>query len=154
MQLNDLSLILITHLHSDHNLELDPLIHAAWTADLKTPVDLYVPAGLDAYWDAFFVIDDSGHRSADRDESRPDLRDLVQFLVIDTGQVLARDRITVSAIRTEHPHLMDCFALSFNTDAVHFVLSSDTVPIAALEDFARRADLLIHEAMPWSCFCT
>ena len=81
------------------------------------------------------------------DESRPDLRDLFQFLVIDTGQVLARDRIAVSAIRTEHPHLLDCFALSFKTDAVHIVLSSATAPITALEDFARRAGFLIHETM-------
>jgi len=66
MQLKELSLILITHLHSDRYLDLDPLIHAAWTADLKTPVDLYVPASLDAYWDASNVINDSGHRSADR----------------------------------------------------------------------------------------
>ena len=42
---------------------------------------------------------------------------------------------------------MDCIALSLKADAVHFVFSSDTAPIAALEDFARRADLLIHEAM-------
>ena len=42
MQLKELSLILITHLHSDRYLDLDPLIHAAWTAGLKTPVDLYV----------------------------------------------------------------------------------------------------------------
>ena len=32
MQLKDLSLIIISHLHSDHYLELGPLLHTAWTA--------------------------------------------------------------------------------------------------------------------------
>ncbi|GIS12623.1 MAG: MBL fold metallo-hydrolase, partial [Pseudomonadota bacterium] len=31
MRLESLSLIFITHLHSDHYLELGPLIHTAWT---------------------------------------------------------------------------------------------------------------------------
>ena len=42
---------------------------------------------------------------------------------------------------------MDTFALSFKTDSTHVVFSGDTAPIQALEDFARGADLLIHEAM-------
>ena len=36
MQLKDLSVIYITHLHSDHYLELGPLIHTAWTCLLYT----------------------------------------------------------------------------------------------------------------------
>lgn len=53
-------------------------------------------------------------------------------------------------MRTGHPPLVDCFALSFRAQDVHVVFSGDTAPIAALEDFARGADLLIHEAMPES----
>ena len=36
--LNELSNIFITHLHSDHYLELGPLIHTAWTAGLKKKI--------------------------------------------------------------------------------------------------------------------
>ena len=48
MQLKDLSVIFITHLHSDHYLELGPLIHTAWTAGLKSKVDVWGPGGLEA----------------------------------------------------------------------------------------------------------
>ncbi|MCA3346815.1 MAG: MBL fold metallo-hydrolase, partial [Roseomonas sp.] len=35
LALPELRCIIITHLHSDHVLELGPLIHTAWTAGLK-----------------------------------------------------------------------------------------------------------------------
>ena len=49
MALKELSLIFISHMHSDHYLELGPLLHTAWTAGLKTKVTVYGPKGLDAY---------------------------------------------------------------------------------------------------------
>src|SRR6266581_9361291 len=46
--------IFITHHHSDHNIELGPLIYNSWGNGLRTPVDVYGPVGLKAliagYW--------------------------------------------------------------------------------------------------------
>jgi len=147
MLLKDLSLIFISHMHSDHYLELGPLLHTAWTSGLQTPVEIYGPAGLDVYMDGFFKSMKSDIDLRIEDEGRPDLRDLVHIHVIDAGTVFDQAGLQVSAIRTEHPPLIDCFALSFKTDTTHVVFSGDTAPIEALEDFARGADLLIHEAM-------
>ncbi|MGX9355078.1 MBL fold metallo-hydrolase [Roseobacteraceae bacterium S113] len=147
MQLKDLSLIFITHLHSDHYLELGPLIHTAWTAGLKTPVTIYGPAGLSQHWEGFLHSMQADIDLRMEDEGRPDLRDLVTIHTIDAGPVYTSGALTVRAIRVEHPPLVDCFALSFQTLDTHVVFSADTAPIAALEDFARDADLLIHEAM-------
>jgi ribonuclease BN (tRNA processing enzyme) len=147
MPLQDLSLIIISHLHSDHYLELGPLLHTAWTAGLKTTVEVYGPPGLDIYWEGFCASMKADIDLRTEDEGRPDLRDLMIIHTIDAGLVLSRDGITISAIRNEHPPLIDTFALSFKTDDVHVVFSGDTAPIKALEDFARDADLLIHEAM-------
>ena len=147
MQLRDLSLIFISHLHSDHYLELGPLLHTAWTAGLKTHVDIYAPDGVNAYWEGFLTSMKADIDLRIEDEGRPDLRELVSIHVIDAGLVMERDGITVSAIRTKHPPLIDTFAFSFKTEGTHVVFSGDTAPIDALEDFARGADLLIHEAM-------
>jgi ribonuclease BN (tRNA processing enzyme) len=145
--LKDLSLIFVTHLHSDHLLELGPLIYTAWTAGLKTPVEVFGPPGLDAYWEGFL-----GSMRYDidlrlDDEGRPDLRALVSIHTIEPGTVFARDGLAVSAIRTVHPPVEDCFALSFRAGDLHVVTSSDTAPFAGMVDFARGADLLVHEAM-------
>lgn len=147
MQLKDLSMIFISHLHSDHYLELGPLIHTAWTAGLKTKVDIWGPSGLDAYWQSFLASMKADIDLRIEDEGRPDPRDLIQIHVIDAGMVLERNGLEVSAIRTEHPPLIDCFAFSFKTASKHVVFSGDTAPITTLEAFARGADLLIHEAM-------
>ncbi len=53
MNLKNLSTIFISHLHSDHYLELGPLIHTAWCSGLVTMVDIYGPDGLQDYWDGF-----------------------------------------------------------------------------------------------------
>ena len=147
IQLRNLSLIFISHLHSDHYLELGPLIHTAWTAGLKTKVDIYGPAGIDDYWVGFLASMKADIDLRIEDEGRPDLRDLVEIQVIDAGHVMEREGVSVSAIRTEHPPLIDTFALSFKTNQTHVVFSGDTARLEALEGFARGADLLIHEAM-------
>ena len=85
MQLKDLSLIFITHLHSDHFLELGPLIHTAWTAGLKTPVAVYGPPGLAAYWEGFLASMKCDIDLRIEDEGRPDPRSLVTFHVIEEG---------------------------------------------------------------------
>ena len=147
MPLKDLSLIFITHLHSDHYLELGPLIHTAWTAGLKTPVDIWGPAGLSVYWDHFVasMLADITLRIAD--EGRPDLRDLVRIHVIDGPDVVTEGALSVTSMRVSHPPLVDCFALSFATADTRVVFSGDTCYLPALADFAQGADLLIHEAM-------
>jgi len=147
MQLKDLSLIFITHLHSDHYLELGPLIHTAWTAGLRTSVDIWGPAGLDAYWAAFLRSMQADIALRIEDEGRPDLAALVKINTIVAGEVMAQEGLVVSAMCTLHPPLVDCFALSFKTDSRHVVFSGDTAPLPGLEGFANGADLLVHEAM-------
>lgn len=147
MQLKDLSLIFITHLHSDHFLELGPLIHTAWTAGLNTPVEVYGPPGLEAYWQGFLLSMKCDIDLRIEDEGRPDLASLVTLHPIAPGEVFAGGGLTVSAIRSIHPPLVDCFALSFRTADVHVVYSGDTAPFDGLSKFAQGADLLVHEAM-------
>jgi MATE family multidrug resistance protein len=55
MNLKALDLIFITHLHSDHVLELGALIHTAWTTGITTPIHVYGPPGIAAYWQGFMA---------------------------------------------------------------------------------------------------
>ncbi len=147
VQLRDLSLIFITHLHSDHYLELGPLIHTAWTAGLQSRIDVWGPEGLDAYWDSFLASMKADIDLRIEDEGRPNLREMVRLHTIDEGTVIEGPDLKVKAIRTIHPPLVDCFAFSFEAAGRRVVFSGDTAYMPALAEFARGADLLVHEAM-------
>ena len=147
IQLEELSLIFISHLHSDHYLELGPLIYTAWTAGLKTPINIYGPDNLEMYWSNFLVSMKPDIDLRIENEGRPDLQDLITFHVVEEGIVLEQDGVAVTALRTEHPPLINCFAYSFKTKNTKIVFSGDTAPMRTLVDFARGADLLVHEAM-------
>ncbi len=147
MALKEIDLIFVTHLHSDHYLELGPLLHTAWTAGLKTPVTVIGPEGLEEYWLNFLLAMKADIDLRIEDEGRPDIRRLISFRVLDDGEVLKDQGLKVLAMRNEHPPLVDTFALRLSNGKHDVVFSGDTAYLPGLADFAKDADLLIHEAM-------
>jgi ribonuclease BN (tRNA processing enzyme) len=147
MRLQDIGLIFITHLHSDHYLELGPLLHTAWTAGKKSPVQVWGPPGLEAYWQGFISSMRADIDLRIEDEGRPDLRAMVTIHEITVDQPMVFDVLQVTAMRTLHPPLIDTYALRFSTAEKAVVFSGDTAFLPALAEFAQGADLLIHEAM-------
>ena len=81
------------------------------------------------------------------DEGRKELRNLVEIRTIDAGQLHAELGLNVTAMRVDHPPLVDCFALRFSGAGHEVVMSADTAYLPVLADFAKGADLLVHEAM-------
>lgn len=146
-ELKELSEIFITHLHSDHYLELGPLIHTAWTAGLASPITVWGPQGLDTYWQSFLTSMQADIDLRIEDEGRPDLRALVHIKAVEEGAFFQRDGLSVSAMRVLHPPLVDCFAFRFESPRHKVVFSGDTAKCDALIGFSKGADLLIHEAM-------
>jgi ribonuclease BN (tRNA processing enzyme) len=144
--LTDLDAIVITHLHSDHYLELGPLLHTAWTAGLSRPIPIIGPKGLDAYWAGFqqSMAFDISLRL--RDEGRPDFAPLADIQVIEPGRMQIGP-LTMDVIRNAHPPIIDSFALRLTGKNHSVALSGDTAPIPEMVDFAKDADLLVHEAM-------
>lgn len=147
MRLADLDLIVITHLHSDHVLELGALIHTAWTAGLNRPVTVYGPPGIDEVWSGFLASMRYDIDLRISDEGRPDLEALVTIHVYDEGQVFSEAGLSVTALKVDHPPVDHCYALRFETEGAIVVFSSDTTYFPPLADFARHADILVHEAM-------
>lgn len=147
MALADLDVILVTHLHSDHCLELGALLHTAWTAGLKRPVRVFGPAGLAAYWAGFCAAMRFDIELRIADEGRPDLRRLVTVSEDDEGVWLDEPGLRVTALRNHHPPIRDSVALRIEGAGRAVVFSGDTTPLPALVSFAQGADLLVHEAI-------
>ncbi|MEM7709552.1 MAG: MBL fold metallo-hydrolase [Pseudomonadota bacterium] len=145
--LPEIDLIVVTHLHSDHYLELGPLLHTAWTCGLARPVPVIGPAGLTAYWRHFLRSMSFDVELRQRDEGRPPLRPLMALRTLGDGFDATFGDLRIEALRNDHPPVEDSFALRLTAGDTRVVLSGDTAPLPAMEDFARSADLLVHEAM-------
>ena len=145
--LPELRCIIITHLHSDHVLELGPLIHTAWTAGLKDKVVVYGPAGTVAVWQGFLASLSYDIAIRIEDEGRPDLARMVEVREYGDGAVFTDGRVKVTALRVLHPPVTDCFALRFDHGAGSVVFSADTTYFPPLATFAQGADILVHEAI-------
>lgn len=145
--LDSLRRVFITHHHSDHNLELGPLLSNAWLAGLRTPVDVYGPRGLDALLAGWWAANRFDIDTRIADEARPDPRKLVRDHEFTDGLVMQAGDVEVTALRNRHPPVVDSFALKFRLGDHTVVFSGDTAYFPPLADFARGADILVHEAM-------
>src|SRR5439155_9793099 len=123
------------------------LLNNAWAIGLRTPVDAFGPAGMErlaaGFWDAYKF--DIETRMAD--EGRPDLRQLVNVHEYADGPVMADGDVKVTALRNVHPPITESFALKFEFPAKTILFSGDTAYFPPLAEFAKGADILVHEVM-------
>ena len=144
--------IFISHHHSDHNLEYGNLVYNAWATGLSTPIHSFGPKGIEAMTKTFFELNRFDIETRIEDEGRPDLRKLlIAKDITEDGVVLQTADVKVTAFRTPHPPITDNFAYKFETPDGVVVFSSDTDYNPKLAEFAKRADVLVHEALylPW-----
>jgi ribonuclease BN (tRNA processing enzyme) len=140
--------LFITHHHSDHNLELGPIVTNAWSAGLGTAVDAYGPPGLAKMTRDFFEYLKFDIDTRITDEGRPDVRKLLVPHDFDKpGLVLENAEVRVTAARVRHPPIEQAYAYRFDTRDRSIVISGDTTYSPELVALARGADVLVHEIL-------
>jgi ribonuclease BN (tRNA processing enzyme) len=82
------------------------------------------------------------------DEGRPDPRKLVTTHEFSKpGLVLENDAVRVSTCRVRHPPITQSYAYRFDAKDRSVVISGDTAYAPELAEFAKGADVLVHEVM-------
>src|ERR1044072_6260800 len=146
--LNRVRYIFITHHHSDHNLELGPLFYNAWITGLPVRVDAYGPTGLTQMTRDFFNYLKFDIDTRIDDEGRADPRNLFTPHAFDKpGVVLTNDDVKVTTCLVRHPPIKQSYAYRFDAKDRSVVISGDTAYAPELAEFAKGADVLIHEVM-------
>ena len=148
VQLNTLRNVLITHHHSDHNLDFGNLIYNAWISGLNTPIDAYGPPPIRAMVKEYGQLNKFDIETRITDEGRPDLRRMVNVHEFTRpGMVLQNADVKVTATRVRHPPITQAYAYRFDAADRSIVISGDTAFSPELIEMARGADVLVHEVM-------
>jgi len=146
--LNRVRYVFITHHHSDHNLDFGPLLYNAWITGQPTRVDAYGPTGMNQLARDFFNYLKFDIDTRMSDEGRPDPNSLVTaHEVTKPGVVMTNDDVKISACLVRHPPITQAFAYRFDAQDRSVVISGDTTYAPELAEFAKDADVLVHEVM-------
>ncbi|MGQ0762643.1 MAG: MBL fold metallo-hydrolase [Acidobacteriota bacterium] len=146
--LNRLRYIFITHHHSDHNLEYGPLLYNAFVTSQPIKIDTYGPTGLRKLTRDFFAYQKFDIDTRIADEGLADPRKLITAHEFSRpGVVIQNADVRVTSLRVRHPPITESYAYRFDAKDRSIVISGDTAYLRDLADFAKGADVLIHEVM-------
>jgi len=148
VSLDRLRYIFITHEHSDHDLEYGALFYNAWTTRQSPRVDTYGPVGLRRMTRHFFNYMKFDIDTRIVDEGIGDPRKLLTVHEFNrSGLVMQNQDVKVTSLRVRHPPITQSYAYRFDAKDRSVVISGDTAYAPELAEFAKGADVLIHEAM-------
>jgi ribonuclease BN (tRNA processing enzyme) len=146
--LNRLRYTFITHHHSDHNLEYGPLLYNAWITSQPIKIDTYGPTGLSKLTTDFFAYQKFDIETRIADEGLTDPRKLITAHEFSrSGAVMQNADVKVTSLRVRHPPITQSYAYRFDAKDRSVVISGDTAYMPELAEFAKNADVLIHEVM-------
>ena len=148
LPLRQLRHILVTHHHSDHNVDLGALLQLAWVSGLVTPVHCWGPPPTKRMVGDYLRYQDYDIALRVRDEGRTPLAPLVRGHDLHGGgAVFTDENVRVTAAKVPHPPLDLALAYRFDAADRSIVISGDTRESDELVKLAMGADVLVHEVM-------
>ena len=142
----NIHVVFITHLHSDHTLGYPDLIFTPWS-QRPEPLDVYGPTGLQSMTDH---IEAAWEQDIDIRTNGPNQQNRTGYKVhvheIKPGVVYKDKNVTVSAFLVAHGLWKQAFGYKFETADRAIVISGDTAPTDAIAKACNRCDVLLHEA--------
>ena len=145
VQANQLTALVLTHLHSDHITDLNDVITSRWVTTFEpSPLPVVGPPGTQAVVDALVASlgPDIGYRLAHHEDLSwgpdPQVQEVHAGVVFDDGTV----RIT--AAPTDHRPVEPTVGYRIEHGGHAVVIAGDTVPCAGLDSLCVGADALVH----------
>lgn len=142
----DVDALLLTHLHSDHLVDLYQLIISSWHQGRNRPQRVYGPPGTRIYVEGLMELWRREREGRIAHEQRPDTIGLVvEVEEIADGQAFELGDVLVKVVEVNHQPVPHAFGFVFESAGGKVVISGDTTYCPALIDAAMDADLLVHE---------
>ena len=142
----DLEALLLTHLHSDHTVDLLQLIMSSWHQGRDRPQRILGPKGTRRFVEGLMEFWRPEFEQRIAHEKRPTTAALtVEVEEFEDGEIVRHDDIAVRAVRVEHSPIRNAFGFVFEAGGRKLAFSGDTAYCPALIEAARGADALVHE---------
>lgn len=155
LEMKNLKVAFLSHLHSDHSAGLPDLILTPWVIGRDVPLELYGPEGIDDMAEQVLKAYAADIRyRIDGLEPANEKGWQVNTHTLDDGVVYEDDNVTVEAFRVRHGTWENAFGFRFTTADRVVVVSGDAAPDTQLEKYAKGADVLVHEVYSVSGFAT
>ena len=142
--------VFLTHLHSDHVIQLPDLLLAGWGGGQRAvPLKIWGPTGtraMMAHLQQAFDFDIRMRRDV-VEHLNPAGIQVVSREVTTDGVVFAERGVTVTAFLVDHGPVAPAFGYRVDYGEHSVVLSGDTRVSENLVRHARGADVLVHEAI-------
>jgi ribonuclease Z len=147
--LGTISRLFLTHLHSDHVIQIPDLLLTGWVGGgRKVPLEVWGPEGTTRMMDHFqqaFAFDI--HMRRDVDEKAPGDGVRVVSQDIKQGVVFDQQGVKVTAFLVDHSPVTPAFGYRIDYRGRSVVLSGDTRVSENLIRFAQGVDVLVHEVL-------
>ncbi|MCC7003141.1 MAG: MBL fold metallo-hydrolase [Gemmatimonadaceae bacterium] len=142
----NLRVLFLTHLHSDHTVGLPDVIFTAWTLERDVPLEVYGPPGTKAMIEHLLAAYAADIRNRiDGAEPANAQGYKVNVHEITPGVVLNDGNVTVRAFAVPHGDWDVAFGYRFDSADRSIVISGDTRASDAVVTACNGCDLLMHE---------
>lgn len=147
MRIKNIKRAFLTHLHSDHTTGYPDLILTPWVMGRDEPLKVYGPEGickmtnniLEAYEDDIkYRL--YGYEPANNNGWRVEATEILQ-----EGIIYKDKNVTVEAFPVPHGTWPNAWGFRFTTPDKVIVISGDTAPSDKIIEYAKNADILLHE---------
>lgn len=142
----ELDALLLTHLHSDHLVDLYQLIVSSWHQGRERPQRIFGPPGTRAYVEGLMALWRQEREQRIAHEKRPSTAALeIEVEEIGDGWKLHLGALALEGFAVDHRPVRHALGFAFEAAGRRLVFSGDTRPCESLEAAARDADLLVNE---------